>query len=141
MLALNLVSSPRSEKTTLLERTIRDLKSELKLLVLGGPGYGERIRAAGASGATNRRADPWPSPGVDWQGIQSVKGVKAQFGCAGRFLYRRFTRDLHSFLRSTPTPNMRGVHSKASQTHAFRLTMVGSRTSSSSNVFILLTPH
>jgi hydrogenase nickel incorporation protein HypB len=52
ILALNLVSSPGSGKTTLLERTIRDLKDELKLYVVEGDqatAYdGERIRAAGA---------------------------------------------------------------------------------------------
>jgi hydrogenase nickel incorporation protein HypB len=52
ILALNLVSSPGSGKTTLLERTISDLKSELKLYVVEGDqataNDGERIRAAGA---------------------------------------------------------------------------------------------
>jgi hydrogenase nickel incorporation protein HypB len=52
ILALNLVSSPGSGKTTLLERTIRDLKGELKLYVVEGDQAtardGERIRAAGA---------------------------------------------------------------------------------------------
>lgn len=52
ILALNLVSSPGSGKTTLLERTIRDLKAELKLYVVEGDqataNDGERIRAAGA---------------------------------------------------------------------------------------------
>ncbi|WP_082077418.1 hydrogenase nickel incorporation protein HypB [Bradyrhizobium sp. LTSPM299] len=52
ILALNLVSSPGSGKTTLLERTIRDLKNELKLYVVEGDqataNDGERIRAAGA---------------------------------------------------------------------------------------------
>jgi hydrogenase nickel incorporation protein HypB len=52
ILALNLVSSPGSGKTTLLERTIRDLKGELKLCVIEGDqataNDGERIRAAGA---------------------------------------------------------------------------------------------
>jgi hydrogenase nickel incorporation protein HypB len=52
ILALNLVSSPGSGKTTLLERTIRDLKGELKLYVVEGDqataNDGERIRAAGA---------------------------------------------------------------------------------------------
>ena len=52
ILALNLVSSPGSGKTTLLERTIRDLKGELKLYVIEGDqatsNDGERIRAAGA---------------------------------------------------------------------------------------------
>jgi hydrogenase nickel incorporation protein HypB len=50
--ALNLVSSPGAGKTTLLERTIRDLKVELKLYVIEGDqatvNDGERIRAAGA---------------------------------------------------------------------------------------------
>lgn len=52
ILALNLVSSPGSGKTTLLERTIGDLKAELKLYVIEGDqataNDGERIRAAGA---------------------------------------------------------------------------------------------
>jgi hydrogenase nickel incorporation protein HypB len=52
ILALNLVSSPGAGKTALLERTIRDLKSELPLYVLEGDqataNDGERIRAAGA---------------------------------------------------------------------------------------------
>jgi hydrogenase nickel incorporation protein HypB len=52
ILALNLVSSPGAGKTTLLERTIRDLKGELKLFVVEGDqattNDGERIRAAGA---------------------------------------------------------------------------------------------
>ena len=52
ILALNLVSSPGAGKTTLLERTIRDLKDELKLYVVEGDqataNDGERIRAAGA---------------------------------------------------------------------------------------------
>jgi hydrogenase nickel incorporation protein HypB len=52
ILALNLVSSPGAGKTTLLERTIRDLKVELKLYVIEGDqatvNDGERIRAAGA---------------------------------------------------------------------------------------------
>lgn len=52
ILALNLVSSPGSGKTMLLERTIRDLKAELKLYVVEGDqataSDGERIRAAGA---------------------------------------------------------------------------------------------
>ena len=50
--ALNMVSSPGAGKTTLLERTIRDLKIELKLYVIEGDqatvNDGERIRAAGA---------------------------------------------------------------------------------------------
>jgi hydrogenase nickel incorporation protein HypB len=53
ILALNLVSSPGSGKTTLLERTIKDLKDELKLFVVEGDQAtardGERIRAAGAA--------------------------------------------------------------------------------------------
>jgi hydrogenase nickel incorporation protein HypB len=53
ILALNLVSSPGAGKTTLLERTIRDLKDELKLYVVEGDQAtardGERVRAAGAS--------------------------------------------------------------------------------------------
>ena len=53
ILALNLVSSPGSGKTTLLERTIRDLKDELKFYVVEGDqataNDGERIRAADAS--------------------------------------------------------------------------------------------
>jgi hydrogenase nickel incorporation protein HypB len=52
ILTLNLVSSPGAGKTTLLERTIRDLKDELKLFVVEGDqataNDGERIRAAGA---------------------------------------------------------------------------------------------
>jgi len=52
ILALNLVSSPGAGKTTLLERTIRDLKDELKLFVIEGDqataADGMRIRAAGA---------------------------------------------------------------------------------------------
>jgi hydrogenase nickel incorporation protein HypB len=52
ILALNLVSSPRAGKTTLLERTICDLKAELKLFVVEGDqstaNDGQRIRAAGA---------------------------------------------------------------------------------------------
>jgi len=53
ILALNLVSSPGAGKTTLLERTIRDLKDELKLYVVEGDqataNDGDRIRAAGAA--------------------------------------------------------------------------------------------
>ena len=53
ILALNLVSSPGSGKTTLLERTIKDLKDEIKLFVVEGDQAtardGERIRAAGAA--------------------------------------------------------------------------------------------
>jgi len=52
ILALNLVSSPGSGKTSLLERTIRDLNRELNLFVIEGDqataNDGERIRAAGA---------------------------------------------------------------------------------------------
>ncbi len=52
ILALNLVSSPGSGKTTLLERTIHDLKGELKIFVIEGDQAtavdGARIRAAGA---------------------------------------------------------------------------------------------
>ena len=52
ILALNLVSSPGAGKTTLLERTIQDLKAELKLFVVEGDQStahdGQRIRAAGA---------------------------------------------------------------------------------------------
>ena len=52
ILALNLVSSPGAGKTTLLERTIRDLKDELRLYVVEGDQAttldGDRIRAAGA---------------------------------------------------------------------------------------------
>lgn len=52
ILAVNLVSSPGSGKTALLERTIRDLKSELSLAVLEGDqatsADGMRIREAGA---------------------------------------------------------------------------------------------
>jgi hydrogenase nickel incorporation protein HypB len=52
ILALNLVSSPGAGKTTVLERTIRDLRAELKLFVVEGDQStardGQRIRAAGA---------------------------------------------------------------------------------------------
>ncbi|HKN29801.1 MAG TPA: hydrogenase nickel incorporation protein HypB [Roseiarcus sp.] len=52
ILALNLVSSPGAGKTSLLERTIRDLNRELRLYVIEGDQAtardGERIRAAGA---------------------------------------------------------------------------------------------
>ncbi len=52
ILALNLVSSPGAGKTSLLERTIRDLSHELRLYVIEGDQAtavdGERIRAAGA---------------------------------------------------------------------------------------------
>jgi len=52
ILALNLMSAPGAGKTTLLERTIRDLKDELRLYVVEGDqataNDGERIRAAGA---------------------------------------------------------------------------------------------
>jgi hydrogenase nickel incorporation protein HypB len=52
ILALNLVSSPGAGKTTLLERTICDLKAELRLFVVEGDqstaNDGQRIRAAGA---------------------------------------------------------------------------------------------
>lgn len=52
ILALNLVSSPGSGKTALLERTIRDLKSDLGLFVVEGDqattADGDRIRSAGA---------------------------------------------------------------------------------------------
>jgi hydrogenase nickel incorporation protein HypB len=53
ILALNLVSSPGSGKTSLLECTIRDLKDALHLFVIEGDqataNDGERIRAAGAA--------------------------------------------------------------------------------------------
>ena len=53
ILALNIVSSPGGGKTTLLERTIRDLTGELPLYVIEGDqataNDGERIRRAGAS--------------------------------------------------------------------------------------------
>jgi hydrogenase nickel incorporation protein HypB len=52
ILALNLVSSPGAGKTSLLERTIRDLRQELRLYIIEGDQAtafdGERIRAAGA---------------------------------------------------------------------------------------------
>ncbi len=52
ILALNLVSSPGAGKTSLLERTIRDLGRELRLYVIEGDQAtahdSERIRAAGA---------------------------------------------------------------------------------------------
>jgi hydrogenase nickel incorporation protein HypB len=52
ILALNLVSSPGAGKTALLERTIRDLKSELDLFVIEGDqatlNDAQRVRAAGA---------------------------------------------------------------------------------------------
>jgi hydrogenase nickel incorporation protein HypB len=52
ILALNLISSPGSGKTSLLEQTIRDLSRELRLYVIEGDQAtafdGERIRAAGA---------------------------------------------------------------------------------------------
>lgn len=52
ILALNLVSSPGSGKTALLERTIRDLREELRLFVIEGDqatsNDGERILTAGA---------------------------------------------------------------------------------------------
>ncbi len=52
ILALNLVSSPGAGKTTLIERTIRDLAGELPISVIEGDQAtardGERIRAAGA---------------------------------------------------------------------------------------------
>lgn len=52
ILALNLVSSPGAGKTSLLERTIRDLSGELDLVVIEGDqatsNDAERIRAAGA---------------------------------------------------------------------------------------------
>ena len=52
ILALNLVSSPGAGKTSLLERTVRDLSRELRLFVIEGDQAttrdGERIRAAGA---------------------------------------------------------------------------------------------
>jgi hydrogenase nickel incorporation protein HypB len=52
ILALNLVSSPGAGKTTLIERTIRDLAGEMPISVIEGDQAtardGERIRAAGA---------------------------------------------------------------------------------------------
>jgi len=52
VLMLNLVSSPGSGKTSLLERTIRDLKDRLPISVIEGDqataNDGERIKAAGA---------------------------------------------------------------------------------------------
>lgn len=52
VLMLNLVSSPGSGKTSLLERTIRDLKGHLSIAVIEGDqataNDGERIAAAGA---------------------------------------------------------------------------------------------
>jgi hydrogenase nickel incorporation protein HypB len=53
ILALNLVSAPGAGKTALLERTIRDLKDEVRLFVVEGDQAtamdGERIRTAGAA--------------------------------------------------------------------------------------------
>ncbi len=53
ILALNLVSSPGAGKTSLLERTIRDMKGSLPLYVVEGDqatsNDSDRIRAAGAS--------------------------------------------------------------------------------------------
>jgi len=53
ILALNLVSSPGAGKTSLLERTIKDLGRDLSLFVIEGDQStthdGERIRAAGAT--------------------------------------------------------------------------------------------
>jgi hydrogenase nickel incorporation protein HypB len=53
ILALNLVSSPGAGKTSLLERTIRDLSRQLRLFVIEGDqataNDGQRIRAAGAA--------------------------------------------------------------------------------------------
>jgi hydrogenase nickel incorporation protein HypB len=53
ILALNFVSSPGGGKTTLLERTIRDLAGEMSLYVIEGDqataNDGERIRSAGAA--------------------------------------------------------------------------------------------
>jgi len=53
ILALNLVSSPGAGKTSLLERTIRDLGNEIRISVIEGDQQtlndAERIRAAGAS--------------------------------------------------------------------------------------------
>ena len=53
ILALNLVSSPGAGKTSLLERTIRDLKDEIRISVIEGDQQtlndAERIKAAGAS--------------------------------------------------------------------------------------------
>jgi hydrogenase nickel incorporation protein HypB len=52
ILALNLVSSPGAGKTSVLERTIRDLSRDLRMFVIEGDqataNDGERIRAAGA---------------------------------------------------------------------------------------------
>jgi hydrogenase nickel incorporation protein HypB len=52
ILALNLVSSPGAGKTSLLERTIRDLKDEIAISVIEGDQQtlndAERIKAAGA---------------------------------------------------------------------------------------------
>jgi hydrogenase nickel incorporation protein HypB len=52
ILALNLVSSPGAGKTTLIERTIRDLKREIPICVIEGDqataNDGDRIRKAGA---------------------------------------------------------------------------------------------
>jgi hydrogenase nickel incorporation protein HypB len=52
ILALNLVSSPGAGKTSLLERTIRELKNELPIFVIEGDQQtlndAERIKAAGA---------------------------------------------------------------------------------------------
>ena len=53
ILALNLMSSPGAGKTTLLERTIRELRDEIRLFVIEGDqataNDGKRIRAAGAA--------------------------------------------------------------------------------------------
>jgi hydrogenase nickel incorporation protein HypB len=53
ILAINLMSSPGAGKTTLLERTIGDLKDEIRMFVVEGDqataNDGERIRAAGAA--------------------------------------------------------------------------------------------
>ena len=55
ILAINLVSSPGSGKTTLLERTLNELKSQLKFLVIEGDQQtsydAERIRATGTRAA------------------------------------------------------------------------------------------
>jgi len=66
----------RSGKTTLLERTIKDLKEEFKLFVVEGDQAtardGERIRAAGAAAVQSHRLGCHSKP-TWWPALQHLK--------------------------------------------------------------------
>ena len=58
VLSLNIVSSPGAGKTSLLEKTLRDLKNEFRIAIIAGDVQTEndanRLIEAGANGS-----DPW----------------------------------------------------------------------------------